>query len=254
VLLVLVLANLAYLGYERLVAESGPPAGAAETGAPVPRLALVSELKAPAGPSCLSVGPFAEHAAAEQAGVWLRNGHHPSRERSAEADGPATYWVALTTKTLQQAARISMRLKAAGVSDIDVAPPASNQTDATVSLGLYSDRDRAEHRVSDLRRFGVDPAIVEQQHKVTQWWLDVTLRPGDPPFNAAALALAVPSAAGVATMPCLGAAAKEAPAAAPARAPAPAPAETAPAAPSPKATPDPSSPGPAPAKLPNAPA
>ncbi len=255
VLLLLALVNLAYFGYARFVAEPGAPPGAAETGAPVPRLALVSELKTPAGPSCLSIGPFAERAVAEQAGAWLRNGHHLSRERSAEADGPATYWVALTTKTLQQAARISMRLKAAGVSDIDVTPPASNQTDATVSLGLYSERERAEHRVSDLRRFGVDPAIVEQQHKVTQWWLDVTLRPGDPPLNAAALALAVTGAAGVTTLPCQ--AQGQTPKETPARTPAAAPAEAAPPAspaPAPKATPDPSSPGAAPAKLPSAPA
>jgi hypothetical protein len=251
VLLALLLVNLAYFGYARFVAEPGPAPGTAEPGPPVPRLALVSELKAPAGPSCLSVGPFAEHGVAEQAGTWLRNGHHLSHERSAEVDGPPTYWVALTTKTLQQAARISMRLKAAGISDIDVTPPASNQTEATVSLGLYSERERAERRVSDLRRFGVDPAIVEQQHKVTQWWLDVTLRPGDPPFNAAALIQAVSGAAGVATQPCAGAG--QAPKETPATAPAP-PAGTAPPAPAPKATPEPSSPGPAPAKLPGAPA
>ena len=129
----------------------------------------------------------AEHALAEQVGTWLRNAHHVSRERSAEAAGPATFWVTLTTKTLQQAARISMRLKAAGVADVEVTPPGANQTDATVSFGAYSDRERADRRVTELRRLAVAAVVVEQQHKLTQWWLDIPQRPGDPPLDAGAL-------------------------------------------------------------------
>jgi hypothetical protein len=246
-LLVLLLLNVAFFGYARFASESGPAPGAAEPAQPVPRLALLSELKVPPGPSCLSVGPFGEHAAAAQAGAWLRNAHHLARERSAEVDGPATYWVAVTTKTLQQAARISMRLKAAGVNDIEVTPPGTNQTEATVSLGLYSDRERANRRVSDLRGFGVNPAIVEQRHKVTQWWLDVPMRAGDPPLDVTTLAKAVAGAAGTSAAAC------------PTPGGPPVPPAAAPAAPAgppaaPKGAPDPSSPGPAPAKLPGAPA
>ncbi len=244
VLVGLLLLNLVLFGYAHFVAEPGPAAPAAEPPAPIPRLALLSELKAPPGPGCLSIGPFAEHGLAAQAGSWLHGTHHTSRERSAEADAPATYWVALTTKTLQQAARISMRLKAASVADVEVAPPGANQTDATVSFGIYSDRDRAERRVTDLRRLGVNALITEQQHKLTQWWLDVVLRAGDPPLDAGALHKAVPGAAAAAVIPCPATAAPALPTpAAPAAGPAAAP----PAA-------DPSSPGPAPAKLPGAPA
>jgi hypothetical protein len=235
VLLALLILNLAFFGYARFAAEPAPPPGAAEPPAPIPRLALLSELKAPPGPACLSVGPFADHAVAAQAAGWLRGGHHLARERSVEVDGPATYWVALTTKTLQEAARISMRLKAAGVSDVEVTPPGANQTAATVSLGIYSERERAERRVSDLRRLGVDAAVVEQQHKVTQWWLDVPQRVGDPPLDPGALHQAVPAAAGAAVEPC----------------PEPAPATS---PPPPAAVPDPPSPGSAPGKLPSAPA
>jgi hypothetical protein len=234
-LLALLFLNVAFFGYARFAAEQAPAPGSAEPSAPIPRLALLSELKAPSGPSCLSLGPFGEHAITEQAAGWLRNAHHISRERSVEADGPTTYWVALTTKTLQQAAGISMRLKAAGVSDVEVTPPGTNQTEATVSLGIYSERERAERRVTDLRRLGVNPSIVEQKHKLTQWWLDVPQRPGDPPLDPGALHKALPAAAGAGFVPC--------PAAAPTGSPPVAP-----------AAPDPSSPGPAPAKLPGAPA
>jgi hypothetical protein len=242
-LLVLLLLNVVFFGYARIAGESGPAPGAAEPAAPVARLALLSELSTPAGPRCLSVGPFAEHAVAEQAGGWLRRMHHFSRERSAEVDGPATYWVVVTTPTLQQAARIQMRLKAAGVNDIEVTPPGTNQTEAMVSLGLYSDRERADRRQSDLRRFGVNPTIVEQQHKLTQWWLDVALRPGDPPLDAGALAKGVSGAAGVSAAPCPTPGAPAGPAGGGPAAPA-----------TPKVAPDRSSPGPPPAKLPGAPA
>jgi hypothetical protein len=235
VLLVLLLLNLAFFGYVRFVGEPAPAPGAAEPPTAIPRLALLSELKAPSGPSCLSIGPFAEHALAVQAGSWLRGTRHVSRERSAEVEGPPTYWVVLATKTLQEAARISMRLKAANVSDVEITPPGANQTAATVSLGVYSERERAQRRVTELRSLGVNAPIVEQQHKLTQWWLDVPQRAGDAPLDADALHKALPAAATVTVTPC----------------PAPPPAGS-PPAPTPAA--EPPSPGPAPAKLPGAPA
>ena len=240
VLLALLVLNVAFFGYARFAGELAPPPGA-EPPAPIPRLSLLSELKAPAGPSCLSVGSFAEHAIADQAATWLRNAHHLSRDRSAEVAGPATYWVMLTTTTLQQAARIAMRLKAASVSDVEVTPPGANQTDATVSFGIYSERERADRRVTELRRLAVSATVVEQQHRLTQWWLDIPQRAGEPPLDAAVLHKAVPATAGAAVGPCP----------APAAGPAPAPSGGPAAAPG---SADPSSPGTAPAKLPGAPA
>ncbi len=239
-LLLLLFVNLAFLGYAHFAAEPTPAAGSAEPAAPIPRLTLLSELKSPPGPRCLAVGPFAEHSAAEQAAEWLRANHRTTRERSLEADGAPTYWVALKTKTLQQAARVQMRLKAAGVSDLEVTPPGADQTEATVSLGTFGDRDSAERRRSALRGLGVNAAITEQQHKLTQWWLDVAQGAGDPPLDLPALQKAVPGAAASATGTCPDAGT--------------APASEAPPPATPAAPTVPPSPGPAPAKLPGAPA
>jgi hypothetical protein len=230
VLLALLFLNFVFFGYARFAAEQAPTSGTAEPAPPIARLELLSELTGPPGSGCVSIGPFAERAVADQSGGWLRGARRPSRERSAEVDGPATYWVALTTKTLQEATRVRMRLQAAGVSDVEITPPGANQTEATVSLGVYSERERAERRVSDLRALGVNAPITEQRRKVTQWWLDVPQRPGDPPLDPGALHKAVPASAGTAIAPC----------------PAP-PAAGRPA-------PEPSSPEAAPAKLPSAPA
>ena len=242
-LLILLLLNVVFFGYAHFAGEPGPAPGAAEPAAPIPRLALVAELTAPAGARCLSVGPFTEHVVAEQASAWLRNARNLSHERSAEVDAPPNYWVGVTTKTLQEAARISMRLKAASVGGFELTPPGANQTEATVALGIYPDRESAKRRVADVRRFGVAATIVEQQRKLTQWWLDVAVRPGDPEPDAGALGQAVSGAAGVSAVPC------------PAPSSSPAPTSGAPASPTaPRAGPEPSSPGPAPATLPGKPA
>ena len=69
-------------------------------------------------------------------------------------------------------------------------PPEAGGTDAIVSLGIYSERERAEHRVTDLRRYAVLPAIIEQPHTVTTWWLDVQIAASEksPDVNAIAQA------------------------------------------------------------------
>ncbi|MBS0373564.1 MAG: SPOR domain-containing protein [Proteobacteria bacterium] len=203
-LLGLLIANLAYFGYTRLASEPTTAPAPADGNPAIPRLALVSELAAPAGPACLSVGAFADRATAEQAGNLLRAAHHYARERSAEVAGATTYWVMQTTKTLQQAARVAMRLRAAGVTDLEVNPPGANQTDATLSLGVFADREHAVARQSELRKLAVSATIVEQQHQLTQWWVDVAMRPGDPSLDLPALQKALPAAAEAKATPCPG--------------------------------------------------
>ena len=50
-LLALLVLNVAFFGYARFGAEPTPAPVGAEPPAPIPRLQLLSELKAPAGPA-----------------------------------------------------------------------------------------------------------------------------------------------------------------------------------------------------------
>ena len=188
-LLTLLFLNLAYFGYTRLAGEANEPAGATDAGPPVPRLALVGE-GAPAPARCSTVGPFTTQVGAQRAATWLTGAHLGTRLHAADAPGPASYWVAVTTKTLQDATKIGLRLRAAGVADLVIMPPEAGGTDAIVSLGIYSERERAEHRVADLRHYAVSPAIIEQPHTVTTWWLDVQIAASEksPDVNAIAQA------------------------------------------------------------------
>ena len=182
----LVLLNLVFFGYTRLI-DTPPVRPAVESGSAVPRLALANEIKRPTGGRCESVGPFSEQAGAHEAGQWVIETHHEARERSVEADGQPSYQVALTVSTLQTATRIATRLKTEGVGDVEIVPPGAGESRAALSLGTFADRPHAETRVAAMKRHGLAAVIVEQPHRVNQWWLDVRLSASDPPLDVAAL-------------------------------------------------------------------
>jgi hypothetical protein len=184
--LVLLLLNLALLAYARLGGEASDAAGGADAGLPVAPLRRAADGNA--GPRCATLGPFATQAGAQRGAAALLSGRHGSRLHAADAPGAPSYWVVIPTKTMQDATKIGMRLRAAGVSDLVIMPPETNGTDAVVSLGIYSERERADRRVQDLKRYAVTPSIVDQPHTVTTWWLDVELTAGESTPDISALA------------------------------------------------------------------
>jgi hypothetical protein len=184
--LALLLANLVLFAYLRLAGDQDETGGT-NAQPPVARLLRAGE-KASVGPRCATIGPFGSQAGAQRAAASLLTARHGSRQRLSAAPGPSSYWVMIGTKTLQDATKISLRLKAAGVTDLAVTPPDAGATDAVISLGLFSDRDHAQRRVEDLRKYAVSPAIVEQPHTVSAWWLDVDLAATDPTPDLTALA------------------------------------------------------------------
>ena len=229
----LLLLNAVFFGYTQLI---GPPAArpAADSATAIPPLVLLSESKRPPATSCRSIGPFLGDTA-RAASQWLAQAHFEARERSVETDGPASYHVVLTVPTLQRATRIAAQLKADDVTDVEVVPPSPGGTQATVSLGLYSDRAHAQARVAALKRHGVAASVVEQVRRASQKWLDLLVAVVEPPPDLAALKASVAAATGVTIVPCPAAISPAAPAT---------------SAPLPKEV----SPEPPPAKLPHAPA
>ena len=239
-LVALLLLNVVFFGYTRLI--GAPPARiVADAGPAIPRLELASERKNVPGRRCQSVGPFNDAAAARETGQWLAKAHHAIRERRLEADGPVSFRLLLTAPSLQQALRTAARLKAEGVTDVEVVPPEPGRTQAFVALGLYSDGAHVQARIASLKRNGVVPAVVEQQRRVSQWWLDVELSGAEPPLDLAVLTASVPNAAETTLGSCAAAN--------------PSPETPAPGLPAPPAAPPKEkSPQPVAAKPPNAPA
>jgi hypothetical protein len=201
--LALVFVNVAFLAWTRLVGEPMREPPPVDPGPAIPRLKLAAEL----GPGsserrCTSVGPFADQGVAERAVLWLRGEKREPRLRTTQKDAGTGYWVMIDAPTLQQAARVSMRLRAAGVADVDVLPPAADATRAVVSLGNFPDRAAADRRVGELRGYAVNPQIVEQPRTTSIWWIDVDLGTNSPPVDVGAIERAVEGAKGLVSETC----------------------------------------------------
>jgi hypothetical protein len=114
-----------------------------------------------------------------------------------------------------------------------------------ISLGIYADRAHAERRAAELKKYAVEPRIVEQPRQESTWWIDVDASAGTGPVDVAALERAVDGARGLASQTCPAVTtpgdASSPPAAAPeSGAPAASPGGTGPAAsPGPSSTPAP---------------
>lgn len=248
-LLVLVFANLAFLAWTHLIGEPARRVVLPDPGPPIPPLRLASEAgPARPAPRCTSIGPFADQAVAERGVLWLRGERREPRLRTTRRDAGTGYWVMIDTPTMQQAARVSMRLRAAGVADVEVLPPAADATRAVVSLGIYGDRANADRRVEELRGYAVNPQVVEQPRSESTWWIDVDLADGARPVDVGALERAVEGARGLVGETCPVVPPPGASPAPPGESPATAPASTPPEPGAPPAT------GPAPTAADEAPA
>ena len=188
--------NLAFFAWTRLVGEHGAtPPGAQPPPTIVPRLHLVDEPRDRAGRRCTSVGRFAERPLAERALALIAAPTRVPRLRGIELSDTPRYSVSMTTQTLQSAIGIATRLFTAGARDVEVIRPGAGATQAVVSFGIYSDRDRATRRVAELRRLAVNATIVEQLRVRTEWWVDVERDPGDATIDAAAVGAALQASA-----------------------------------------------------------
>ena len=185
IVLALLLANLLYLGWAEWIDVPAPPPTSSIAG--LPRLTLVSDLPpakraalakkmsletAPA--QCVSVGPFDDPAIAARAATLLRAKSFSPQQRAAELPAIRRFWVYLDGFTSDAAEmRVLHRLERAGIDDAEAMPVAAGGR--KVSLGLFSDRDRAQNRAKVVRAMGLKPAMTERMLPGTVYWLDVTL-------------------------------------------------------------------------------
>lgn len=239
----LLLVNLLYMGWAELIDVPGP--APASSIAALPRLTLASELppdkRAALGrkmsletppPQCVSVGPFEDPAIAAKAADLLRTKSFAPQQRVAESPSIRRFWVYLDGFASDAAVTKALhKLGRAGVDDAEVMPPETGGR--RVSLGLYTDRDRADRRAKLVRTMGFKPAVTERMLPGTIYWLDVTLPNGSAPVPLKDVSDLEPSAGSspISVQQCPTSAAPTAPAATPS------PAAPPPKAPSPEASP-----------------
>lgn len=156
-------------------APTSTPAMVPPTPAPAAAPAAAPTPVAAAPAQCVSLGPFADRAAAQaaqaKAGASLRG----TRLREI-ADAAATrYRVLLPAAASRDEAQATVkRIVAAGVSDYYII--AQGEETNAIALGQYRNREGAERRMAALSAAGFNARMVASGGDGSaQWWLDATL-------------------------------------------------------------------------------
>jgi len=197
---ILIAANLLFLAWAKWVDAPGQ-ASRPEPPSHLPRLKLVSEQPAAkratettdaaahktamqsadtptqAQTSCMSVGPFNDLTTAARVAAALRDRGFTPQQRAEEGEILEGYWVYLEgMKSDGDVTRVLHNLERKGFKDAHVMREAAEGR--RISVGLFSDRDRAQERANAIRKTGLEPLIAERKFPGTVYWVDVALRPG----------------------------------------------------------------------------
>lgn len=183
--LALLCVNLVYFAWAHWI-DAPRPAPVNDAIAHLPRLKMADELPAAERPAphanqktalggasvCLSVGPFGDLASSDRAAALLKARGFDPRQRPESGPLSASYWVYVAGLTTQaDADRALVTLERNGIKDALVMPDA--EAGRRLSLGLYSDRPRAERRAETVRQAGLKAEIAERKLAGTLYWLDV---------------------------------------------------------------------------------
>lgn len=206
-------ANLAFLAWAEWI-DVSQPAPSNDVYAKLPRLKLVGEqpgapgANAPTGAvpgekrpatssgdarktslqsapptaasQCLSVGPFDDTASATRAASLLREKGFTPRQRTVQGELSKGFWVYIGgLKTDRDVTQVLRTLEQSHVDDAHLMPDAGPSEDGhRVSVGLFSERDRADRRAQSLHKLGLQPEVAERKLPASVYWVDVTVPPG----------------------------------------------------------------------------
>jgi hypothetical protein len=125
--------------------------------------------------SCTSVGPFADLPQASQAQAALKSaGFHP-RQRMEQGEIWAGYWVSIQGLPTRDEAESALKtLTANGIADVYVMP--GSDPPNVLSLGVFSDYQRAQRRLDEVRALGLTPRIDDRKRAGSVYWIDVELQ------------------------------------------------------------------------------
>jgi hypothetical protein len=125
--------------------------------------------------SCTSVGPFPDLPQASQAQASLRAAGFEPRQRMEQGEIWAGYWVSVQGLGTREAADSALKTLAAnGIADVYVMP--GSDPPNVLSLGVFSDYQRAQRRVDEVRAIGLAPRIDDRKRAGSVYWIDVDLQ------------------------------------------------------------------------------
>ncbi|MET0291439.1 MAG: hypothetical protein ABW136_03680 [Steroidobacteraceae bacterium] len=161
----LLAANLLFAAWALWVAV---PAATTPTAAPAATAAPTAPPPEP--PRCVRLGPFPDHALAATVSQRLTAAAltpQVHEEMQAHRDG---FWVFITAADAATQRRTLQRLRTAGIQDAYAMP---DDPQFRISLGIFSERQRADQRASTLRPLSLSPVVEEHFQERAVQWLDV---------------------------------------------------------------------------------
>jgi hypothetical protein len=181
----LLFANLAYFAWAQWV--DVPPTSPPSDISKLPRLKLAEEVglakRTEPGtaertalhdpPGCLSVGPFPDSDAGARAAALLKGRGFDPRQRAEEGPSVEGYWVYVGgLKSETDADKALVTLEHGGIKDA-VPMPENPDAGRRLSLGMFSERTRAEKRAQAVQeQTGLKVEIAERKLPGTVYWID----------------------------------------------------------------------------------
>ncbi len=153
-------------------------AGKREEAASVP-LARALALPPVADRECYTLGPLENEDDISALGAWFNAQGSQATLRSDERREVTSTWVFLPPLASREAADARVReMQAANIDDIYVIPRGDMAN--AISLGLFSQSDTLQRRVSQLEDRGFTPSVLPRYRTATASWLDGTTSVAEP--------------------------------------------------------------------------
>jgi sporulation related protein len=190
VLFALLFANLAYFAWAHWVDAPRPVVENAAlaklprlkmrnevvqpVSAPVPGSAHKVALKASGAGSCVAIGPFGDIGSSARAAAVLKDKGFDPQQRAVAGETSDGFWVYVAgLKSDDDVERVRRDLVYHGITDAQ-AMTGSGATDRRVSVGLFSERERAEKRAKQVQHLGLKAEVAERKLPASVYWVDVT--------------------------------------------------------------------------------
>jgi hypothetical protein len=141
--------------------------------APAPASAQKMALQAGAG-SCVSIGPFGDIGSSARAAAVLKDKGFDPQQRAVAGETSDGFWVYVGgLKSDKDVERVRLDLVFHGINDAR-AMTDSAAIDRRVSVGLFSERERADKRAKQVQKLGLNAEVAERKLPASVYWVDVT--------------------------------------------------------------------------------
>jgi len=168
----------------KFVTEVPPPPQSNQTGGAVRKMAMTQPDGASAAAAagevtrCVSVGPFNDIDVAAKAAAALQARGFAPQQRGALGETRDGYWVHIDCLAdAESADKVFKTLDRSGFHDARLMPESADGR--RISVGLFSERERAERRAKAVQRVGFKAVVDAHIQPGTVYWVDLILKTSD---------------------------------------------------------------------------